>query len=139
MISFLCKDMNTFQYHSESQSLQLLEVGMEVGKTFKWPISVSCPLLAQRMRLNQEISLKSHKGQVLVLAFKISLSATSPFVLTAIVEKIPKTRLSSMGFFKLKMLKLMRDLEETKKPLIFTDQDTEWEERGGNLPKISAN
>ena len=33
----------------------------------------------------------------------------------------------------------MRDLEETKKPLIFTDQDTEWEERGGNLPKISAN
>lgn len=29
-----------------------------------------------------------------------------------------------MGFFKLKILKLMRDLEETKKPLIFTDQDT---------------
>lgn len=74
--------------------------------------------------LNQEISLKSHKGKVLVLDFKVSLSATSPFVLTANVEKIPKTSLSSMGFFKFKMLKLVRDLEETKKPLIFTDQDT---------------
>ena len=74
---------------------------MELGNTFKQPISVSCPLLAQRMKLNQEISLKSHKGQVLVLDFKVSLSATSPFVLTASVEKIPKTRLSSMGFFKL--------------------------------------
>lgn len=55
------------------------------------------------------------------------------------MEKIPKSSLSSMGFFKFKMLKLVRDLEETKKPLIFTDQDTEWEERGSDLPKISAN
>lgn len=40
--------------------------------------------------LNQEISLKSHKGHVLVLDFKASLSTTSPFVLTASVEKIQR-------------------------------------------------
>ena len=85
--------------------------------------------------LNQEISLKSHKGHVLVLDFKASLSATSPFVLTASVEKIPKTRLSSMGFFKLKILKLMRDLEETKKPLIFTDQDTSGKRGEATYPR----
>ena len=37
------------------------------------------------------------------------------------------------------MLQLVRDLEGTKKPLIFTDQDADWEESGSDLPKVSAN